>query len=243
MVKANLNLVTFKRTDSMSQELEDITKEFADHFKVKRPYVPDFCRLIMTSKRWSISNLAQKLSDWSVIFGSISGRNKMVKLVQRAFGLCKSDEDINNLRGALLEALVIAGHGGASILSMSNYGWGAQVIVNDSGNSKVVKYECPTPTVPPDFSCKRRSTVDFGMWNGWSGKFYECKVQPASIGCKEIKYMDALSQELSSSGISYEMFFVCAESEEAVKMRLAEQGASSVYKALGYRELTGMLPA
>jgi hypothetical protein len=96
----------------------------------------------------------------------------LVDLVLRTFLVCADDEEIDILRGMILEALIIACHGGAPTLSDAKYGWGATVNIITSSGTKTVKYICQTPTPvnkeesKPREVCKNRQTIDFGYWNG-----------------------------------------------------------------------------
>lgn len=242
--------VSFQRTDySVPSHIEQFASQFADHFKVRRNYLPDFCRLIQTSKKWTRNNLETKLEIWSAAFGRIKGRNTIIKLVEAAFKACQDDTEISSLRGVMLEALIIACFGGPFILSSPRYGWGAKVNITTGTVTKSLKYTCANPThiIPDQQSpldiCKDRSTVDFGFWSGRHAKLYECKTQPVSIGCKEIKYMQYVKKEFEILDISHEIFFVCAESRESIVMRLEEMGLGPLFKAVGSRELQEMLPA
>lgn len=232
------NLVTFSRTDLVARKMEEIAKEFAEHFKVKRNYFRQFCKIFQNSKYWNIKNLSVKLKNWSTNFQQISGTNKIIILVQKAFNLCEIDKDISDLRGILVEALVIAKHGGSEILNDPAYGWGAKVYINDDENKKVIRYYCPFNNAKEKKEeCGNRATIDFAFWNGRHGKFYECKVNPVGIGCKEIKYMDRLRSEFCSYKISLETFFVCAENEESIKMKLSQLGCPVLFKPMGVESL------
>lgn len=233
--------ISFERLDRISSHIEEISKEFADHFKSRRPYVSEYCSLIRLSRRWEIENLEEKLSEWISKNEKRPGFSRLVDIVGRAFRGCTSTKEINSLRGAMVEAILIGCFGGSKNLNNPNYGWGARVdvISPDAPVDKIV-YRC---TIHETEDCSNRSTVDFGFWNGKHGKFFECKVRPNSIGCKEVMYMQYLKTRLNSHDISNEMFFVCADPSEAVKMQLEEWGLSPVYKAIGIKELTEMVPA
>lgn len=229
-------LISFRRTDQFSIDLVDIVKDFAEHFKVKRNYIRQFCRLIQTSKKWDITNLNVKIEEWIKKFTiNSSGREALVDLVRRAFQYCKTKKDIDELRGLLVESLIIAGHGGTVVLNDPEYGWGSKVFINNTvSGQRQIKYSCPTPN---GTDCTDRHTVDFGVWNGYHGKFFECKAHPNSINCKEIKYMTNLKTELTNEGITHEVFFVCAEDTESIELRLKAAGCSPLYKAIGTKEL------
>ncbi|WP_136369653.1 hypothetical protein [Cohnella fermenti] len=226
-----------------------IAKEFADHFKVRRSYIPDFCRLIQTSKWWNTLNLEAKLAVWAKGFGSVSGRKGIIDLVIKAFRSCSDDKEIAGLRGAMVESLVIASRGGSDILDLPAFGWGARITVKTRVAAKELKYICVAPTHAESSRtesgevCRNRSTVDFGSWNGKHAQLYECKAQPARIGCKEVKYMQYVKSEMSALDISHELFFVCADSRESIEARLEDLGLGPLFKALGARELAAMMPA
>ncbi|MBY9079570.1 hypothetical protein [Paenibacillus sp. CGMCC 1.18879] len=233
------NYISFTRTDQVDEPIEGIAREFAEHFKVKRDYFRQFCRIIQVSKRWRISDLSQSLSKWVSQFGAIGGRKTIIALVNKGFGLCKTDEDINNLRGIIVESLLIAAYGGAKILTQSNIGWGAKVYIeNGRGTSQVVRYRCSAKKTA---DCGDRATVDLGIWDGYSGKFFECKANPVSIRCKEISYMEYLRNMMKVHGISHETFFVCAESKDSIRIRLDEYGCSPLLKPIGLEELQAMI--
>lgn len=222
------------RTDSPPIYIEELLSEFSDHFITKRDYFIPFCGLIQISKRWTLQNLDEKFSGWYEKFNR-PGRKKITELVEKAFKKCRSDTDIHILRGLIVESLLIASHGGSKVLNNTQYGWGAAVIINkEAGKSELVKYNCPSAN---GTTCSDRSTIDFGYWNGNSGKFYECKVQPSGINCKEIKYMKKLQHELLANQISHELYFVCLESIESIKLRLEDEDCSPLFKPMGMREL------
>lgn len=232
MSRVNLE---FYRMDSLPKHIEDIAKEIADHFKVRRPYIPQFCSLIKTSKRWNLSNLEVKLGQWETFFSRTQGTRGIIDIVKRGFNSCQNDIEIDKLRGAMVEALVIGAHGGSIVLSdRYKYGWGSRVDLLLKGGKVQLIYNCKHHKYP---DCSRRSTVDFGYWNGQHGQFFECKAQPAGIGCKEVSYMQNLKSELSNRGISNEIFFVCAEHRDAVKIRLEDFGLSPVYKPWGIEDI------
>ncbi|MFJ7995459.1 hypothetical protein ACIQY5_25540 [Peribacillus frigoritolerans] len=237
----DLNKITFQRTDiSIPGHIESFAKEFADHFIVRRSYVPQFCKLIQTSKFWNPANLEGKLSAWVRNFSRTPGRTKIIDIITRSFKSCQDKAEIDHLRGAMVEALVIGFNGGTRLLAQPNYGWGARVDINLDHSTIEVRYIC---TEAKDDKCHRRSTVDFGSWDGRHGKFYECKAHPFGIGCKEVRYMEKLKSELIINGISHEIFFVCAESTESIQMKLDEFDLGPLYKAYGMEEIQQMMPA
>jgi len=232
MSKGNPLLVTFQRKDySIPDYIEDVCKEIADHFKVKRRYLHQFCSLIRNSKRWNMENLNLKLDEWTNLAKRIPESSKFVALIQKAFQLCQSAKDLDHLRGGMVEALVIASYGGSQVLAKTGYGWGAAVTIDGLGE---VNYRC---LEQKEQDCNNRVTVDFGRWDGHHGKFYECKVNPVSIGCKELNYMVELDKKLSDAEISHEIFFVCAETSDRVEMRLRELELNSSFKARGFDNL------
>ncbi|MGF2617715.1 hypothetical protein FZC84_11820 [Rossellomorea vietnamensis] len=235
-------LISFRRTDILANHIEQSTKDIADHFKSRRLYVPQFCRLIKVSKRWTTENLETELNKWESMFSRINGTSKIIKMVKESFGKCESNQEITDLRGAMVEALVIACNGGSKILSNRSYGWGAKVDIHPLGEEIIrVRLFC-SENICDD--CKDRKTVDFGFWDGYHGKFYECKVQPVGIGCKEIKYMQKLKEKLNQQQISHEIFFVCAESRDEVKIKLESLELSTVfYKPVGVEDIQDMMSA
>lgn len=242
MKLSNEDLISFERLDySISSHIEEISKELADHFKVRRPYVSEFCSLVKTSKRWDTNNVTVKLDRWKIQMEKFNGSKKIIDIVKRAFESCTTNDEISSLRGAMVEALVIGCFGGEINLSKTNYGWGARVDINVIGEPvREVVYKCKIKKEP---DCKNRSTVDFGYWDGLHGKFFECKVQPVSIGCKEVSYMKHLKEELEEHKVSHEIFFVCAEHSDEIKIKLEMYGLSPLYKAVGVQELVSMMKA
>ncbi|HDR5266627.1 MULTISPECIES: hypothetical protein [Bacillus] len=234
MAKGNPNLITFNRTDfSISSYIEDVCKEIADHFKVQRRYVRQFCTLIRGSRSWDMENMDEKLDGWSKKMEGVPESANFVRLITKAFKICQNADDIKHLRGGMVEALVIGSCGGSSILESDQYGWGASVTINKE-DSYTVRYSC---SERKSEDCTNRLTVDVGHWNGYHGRFYECKVNPVAVGCKENNYMITLDECLKNNSISHEMFFVCAESHERVKMILEEKGIEKQFKPLGYDTL------
>lgn len=238
---SDIKLISFTRLDSLPSHIEHVVKDIADFFTIMRPYVSEYCSLIKISKRWNTSNLSEKLRGWKEMMSRRPKSTPMTDLVERAFNSCTCQEDIDSLRGAMVEALVIGGFGGSQHLRKNNYGWGARVDINKEGEPlQKVTYKCLAPKGP---ECFRRSTVDFGYWNGKHGKFYECKVQPDKIGCKEMRYMEHLKSELEKNKVSHEIFFVCADYYDEIRIQLDTYGLSPVYKAVGIRELERMMVA
>lgn len=238
---SNLDLISFERTDYVPSHIEEVAMKVAEHFKIPRDYLPEYCQLIRTSKRWTIKNLEKKLLNWKNMFSRVSGRNKIIEVTETSFIKCRTNEDIHKLRGVLVEALIIGCNGGADILKQKNFGWGAKVNINLSHGNIEVKYICNHPT---NVDCFRRSTVDFGSWDGYHGKFYECKVQPDNIQCKEVQYMKKLKEELSNNNISHEIFFLCADSRDEVIIKLKSMGLNTVeFKPLGFEDLSAMVSA
>ncbi|MHC8514498.1 hypothetical protein [Sporosarcina sp. ITBMC105] len=239
---SNIDLITFERMDyTISSHVVESAKEFADLFKNRKPYVTQYCSLIKTSKRWDMQNINDQLDRWVNRIERISGTTKLVAIVKKAFEGCESNEEISDLRGAMVEALVIGCFGGSSNIGKKNYGWGARVDINlPSAKVEEVIYRCTNAT---NENCANRSTVDFGYWNGYHGEFYECKVQPASIGCKEIKYMEYLKSKLNTRGISHEVFFVCPEHSDEIKIKLDSFDLGPLFKPIGIHELTNMMNA
>lgn len=234
-----MDLVSFERLDySIPSHIEEISKEFAELFKVKRSYISEYCSLIKTSKRWNMENISEKLNRWIVKMARYPESRKLIDIAKRAFESCTSKLELDSLRGAMMEALVIGSFGGTKNLAKKNYGWGARVDINlPNVPVEKIRYKC---TLHEDINCSNRSTVDFGYWNGKHGKFYECKVQPVGIGCKEVKYMQHLKDRLGEHQISNEMFFVCADPTEEVRIKLTSLGLGPLYKAIGIQELTKM---
>jgi hypothetical protein len=233
--------ISFDRKDySTPSYIEEAAKEIADHFKSRREYIPQFCGMIQNSKRWKMGNLQTKLENWKSSFSRINGTTRIISIVETAFLACQTDNEIHILRGAIVEGLIIGCYGGSKILELDKYGWGAQVtIITDSVNKKI-KYSC---TESKDDNCDHRMTVDFGYWNGRHGQFFECKVQPDGIGCKEVMYMQHLAQELTKHSISHEILFVCACPSDDLKIRLQEWELSPRVKSIGTNELKEMMRA
>ncbi len=204
--------ITFRRSDYSFENIKPYIMEFAEHFKTSRNYFRPFCLLLGRSRRWDVGNIVQNIDRWGESFGRLPGSHKLVDIVRRAFAACQNNDDINHLRGGILEALVIAKYGGSSLLTKNNCGWGAIVHID----GRPIIYTCPKIDLP---KCDHRSTVDFGIWNGYHGLFYECKVSPFSVSCKEIQYMRKLSAELTQEGISFELFFAFVESQESIETR------------------------
>jgi hypothetical protein len=245
--------ISFRRTDNLPKHIEAFFEEFVDRIrKMDRNYIPDFCRMLSASRHWNIDNIKDKLNEWGQHFSKRKGTAKIIELVKRAFLACVNTEEINKLRGLILEAIVAACHGDSDDLKNSKYGWGAVVIIETTkGIYKEVKYKCPklmdpTATNKLDIlqnGCNNRQTIDFGYWDGRHAKLYECKVRPERIGCKEIKYLTVLKEELRRVNISNEIFFVSADSSENIIMNLKKNKIENLIKPLGFKELQKMMPA
>ncbi len=55
--------------------------------------------------------------------------------------------------------------------------------------------------------------------------------------------MQTLKDELTKGRVSHEIFFVCADSRDEVKIKLESFGLSPVYKPIGIEDLSIMVPA
>jgi len=199
-----------------------------------------FCLMIARSKDWNIINLEEKLNKWSSRFNNKTReRNTVIELVQEAFNKCSTKEDINKLRGTMAEAMVVAALGGYTAFKDNNYGWGAevQIIVNLKGDYEEIHYRCEHKDIT--VGCGSHNTVDVGKWNGMHGEFYESKVSPVGIGCKEIGYMKKLKSQLQKNNISHELYFVCMESVDEIKLKITDfsEELSTKIKPCGYNEL------
>lgn len=235
--------VSFKRTDhDMSPFMMDAVEKVADHFSVQRDkiYVKDFLLIFKRSKFWKVDNLQEDLNMWKNSFiRGYKDRVKLSDIIVDSFIQCKTKDEIDKLRGALLEAILIGAKGGFNGIdsrSEMSRGWGARVFLQKS--EKGVIYNC---TEHREDTCTTRSTVDYGQWNGYHGQFFECKVSPKRIGCKEVRYMEFLKSQLKSHDISHEIFFLCAESQFNVKLKLEEHGLGPLFKPLGREDISNML--
>lgn len=246
--------ISFCRTDRLPEHIEPFYEEYINRVrKMDRKYIPDFCRMLSTSKQWNMNNINEKLCEWEKHFGKREGTRRIIELVKRSFSACTSKDEINKLRGLILEAIVAACHGNSDNLKNSQFGWGAVVIVESTNgiDKKEIKYRCPKlkdPTISKSDviqnGCNNRQTVDFGYWNGKHAKLYECKIRPDGIGCQEINYITTLKNELNNVNISHEVFFVSADSSDNIIINLKKQKIEHLRLIpLGYRELLRMLPA
>ncbi|MBS4031424.1 MAG: hypothetical protein KGZ63_08395 [Clostridiales bacterium] len=141
----------------------------------------------------------------------------------------------------MVEALVIGMHGGPKILepdSRRKAGWGAKVILNNQSGTEEVVYRCVDNLFP---TCgKTKATVDFGICDGYHGKFYECKAHPIRFDCKEIQYMKLLQQVFEDLGASSDYHFVCPEEEESIRMRIEDKYSGSFERELQTVKILGI---
>lgn len=236
-------LVTFVRTDKKPLHIEKITIEIADHFKVHRVYVPQFCKFISNSKRWKHDNWEEQFNRWKERFSKINPNEtkKIISLVKSGFENCVNNEEINDLRGCMFEALIMGAYGGGTrILSDVQYGWGARIDLNlDTGIESVRHREL----LEDKTGYLTRSTVDFGYWNSKHGKFYECKVQPKSLTDLEINYMTTLRTMLTKYNINHEIYFAFAASKDTVTIELKKFNLETFFKPIGYEDISEMISA
>lgn len=228
----NLDLIRFNRLDySLGSELEDYILSISSYFTIKQNYFRNFCQMINASKHWSINTLSDDLDQWSFRFTKMFSHSyKIVELVKEAFSLCQNDEDINIFRGALAEALIIGKYGGKEVFqsNKSNCGWGAEI----SLNSIPIIYQCVKKLYQ---DCSDRRTVDFGIWDGFHCKLYECKIQPKWIGCKEVHYLSTVYDTFKTNNVSFEIFIFCLESTDSIEVRLIEWNMDPMkYKPVGH---------
>lgn len=242
---SNLGLVTFERKDRKPRYIVQAAAEFALHFQTKRAYLKDIFKLIINSKNWSKETLEIDIKNWIKIFPEYETRDIIIKLITKWFSMCKDDPDIQDLRGTLVESFIMTYARKKHKISDNgnNLGWGANVTIHPSnGNDRTVYYTCTT-NPKPDASCKDRSTVDVGIWDGHHGEFYECKVNPYWIGCSEMKYMDKLNIILSDCGIPHDIYFGFVVSHDAAKMQIADYGTDFKFQLIGSEELNEILSA
>ncbi|MFD2618616.1 hypothetical protein [Terrilactibacillus laevilacticus] len=232
--------ITFKRTDHPPIYAEETAKNIADFFNIKQNLIAEFCYLIQTSKRWTMNNLSIMINKWKKNILRLIDGDDLYKIVDNGFSHCQNDRDIHILRGAMLEGVLIGCSGGSKVLEKDTYGWGATVHIKDGKNINQVQYNC---ILHKNIDCKNRSTIDLGYWNGECGDFYECKVQPKSIGCKEIMYMESLREMLESHHIKYNLYFVCACPKVEVNMRLRDKELDRYFKGIGVEDLELMVSA
>ncbi|MEH6900276.1 hypothetical protein V7X04_00125 [Bacillus safensis] len=235
--------VSFKRTDKdLPLFMMNAVKNIADHFSTQRGriYVKDFLEIFKRSKYWKIDTLKQDLNNWKLSFVKAhNDREKLSKIIVDSFIQCTSKNDIDHLRGVLLEAILIGAKGGFKTIDSrkeSMRGWGAKVYLQK--DKRGVFYNC---TRRLEDNCANRSTVDYGEWNGRHGQFFECKVSPDNIGCKEVSYMRFLKDQLISHEISHEIFFLCAETKLNIEIQLEKYDLGPLFKPLGRDEISEML--
>jgi len=239
----NPDLVSFERSDwSCPPYLTDVIREFAEHFKKKRHYFQNICRLIQQSREWKMNNLKSELEDWKRAMSPIRDSGVIIRLVEKAFSRCKNDYDIRHLRGGIVEALVVGRYGGLSVLNDKKHGWGAKVFLKIPGKKlpKEVAYICEKYPIPK--GCDDRHSVDYGIWDGKLGKFYECKIQPERIECKEIMYMKKLKEELTQLGIVHEILFFCPTTTRSIERKLKGDGVHDLFTAVGSEKLEKQFP-
>lgn len=199
-----------RKDDELPEYMLEAVKKVSDHFKIKRDknYLYAFCGMFKKSKHWNPERIREDVEAWKASFTkSFPQRNNIAEIIKEAFSNCSSKDDINDLRGYLLEALLIGLKGGFNGIDKpgrNSRGWGAKVYLEYDGKSKGVYYECSEHKF---VGCSNRSTVDYGEWVGRHGQFYECKVSPKRITCKEIQYMKHLKSELEDKEFSHELSF------------------------------------
>lgn len=224
--------IIFNREDRLAAYLEDAVQEISNYFSKQRLHIGNYLDVIKKSARWTVEGLDKDLEMWERQFLRASSEQNVneaiIDITKRSFKKCTSKDEINKLRGCILEAVLLGLFGGYEILQDSKYGWGASVAIEEETN-KIV-YTCPHPN---GNECKNRMTVDFGVWNGRSGQFYECKATPEGIGCKEVEYMKHLKEELKNHSISNEMFFVCPTPITFIEMELEKYDLSPTYGKFG----------
>ncbi|MED4705223.1 hypothetical protein ABEU80_19495 [Bacillus velezensis] len=237
--------VKFKRKDyPPAPHILDSIEKVSKHFETKRDYIYEFCGMVQASKRWRVSRrLSDSLKIWKAQFiKDKPNRFEIADIIEDAFLKCTSDDEIDELRGGLLEALLIGIKGGG-VSSLNDYqsylnrGWGAKVYLTADNHTRGIYYECNKKETD---GCTNRSTVDYGEWDGKLSNFYECKASPNSISCKEVMYMDFLRSELDKRDIAHNIHFVSAEAKLSVKLKLDSWGAHSSFIPVGYEDLKEM---
>lgn len=236
-----MNRIFFIREDySTPGHIIKSVKLLSDHFKVDREYLSDYLSVLRFSKRWKIATMVADLQVWESNFTKIysTGTYNIVKLTKEAFLGCTSKEEIDSLRGAIVEAIIIGCFEGHENLKFENFGWGASVNIREDDTETQLKYLCSERVKN---ECDNRLTVDFGYWDGKHGQFFECKVEPKAIGCKEVNYMKYLKEELRKRGFSHEIFFVSPKPESAILLQLDNYDLGPTFKPFGINSMREIL--
>ncbi|ATH94562.1 hypothetical protein [Bacillus glycinifermentans] len=229
--------VDFVRTDRVDQVIVPTVIEIAEHFSVKRSYVITFCKVIRNSWRWTIKDMPKQLNIVRTTFSKFrDGGLELCQILTNAFSTCSDKDDIDKLRGSLAEGLLL-GAFGKEILRSETFGWGAQVFVIDDSKKQGIRYNCPFAGSRPN--CSHRTSVDLGFWDGKYGEFFECKVRPDKVRCKEMSYMKYLNTELSQRDIDHSVYFVSTDTLEAMEMSMEEQyPEEDFYKLISLQEIS-----
>ncbi|WP_371103427.1 hypothetical protein [Streptomyces sp. PU_AKi4] len=104
----NTKEVKFKRKDYPPEShILDSIEKVSKHFETKRDYIYEFCGMIQASKRWRVSrHLSVSLKIWKDQFiKDKPNRFDIADIIEKAFLKCTSDDEIDELRGGLLEAI------------------------------------------------------------------------------------------------------------------------------------------
>ncbi|HZK25186.1 MAG TPA: hypothetical protein VFC74_07335 [Oscillospiraceae bacterium] len=230
----------FRESEETPDYIKDVVRDIADHFKTRRSYLVDFCHLISRSWNWEVVDVERNLEKWEKWFKASYKRHnptKIIDLVKKAFFVCTTKNDIMKIRGTIAEALLIGKFGGMELLNNpggKTVGWGVVVYLND----EKVRYHCIEKKYA---SCRSRQTVDLGIFDGYHAKFYEVKVSPSGIGCKESKYLNELTNEMEKTEITFEFWFVALDSKQAIMTRLEKQKAifeKQRFEIMGSQELS-----
>lgn len=219
MIRVEFNPSDYGRTLKSQAAAESMAKFLCFTATKDMRYVRNFCSIIRNSYSWDMNNYLDNLEEFFKLIyvrnAKDNNEDRYVQLVKNLYGTCKTDDDINIVRGLMMEYLVWQ----ACQKDRPRRGWTMKMGCTVTINGHLVHI------VLQDESKK---TVDVAAWCQLRGFFIESKTHPKYFQNKDAKYLTALRTELLKyDDIKYK---ICLFSLDAKGLlgRYAEQEGYSI---------------
>lgn len=202
----SIDLLNFEKRD---YELHENVKNAIDvavnnliKYKSNLPYMKNLLRNAAT---WKMDTWKEKYNSWKAFLDKEStcqDIKELAEVVKNCFSTCKSNEDINKIRGSIPEqyAFKIIDDTCQKLRQSESIdykiGLGCTVIVN---NKKVIIFA--------EDSKERIYTVDVATWNCVCGIFTEVKLAPDKFENKNIQLFLKIKAEMDKNNLKSKLIF------------------------------------
>lgn len=221
----SLDRIVFEESDYKYPRLEPLAEEIADFLIKFRSKFKDFCEFMRISSTWTLTNYNPRLERWASTYVGPKKRAaadsiKLAELTSNIFDVCKTQDDINKIRGLIPEKIFERVFDDRHSNKECNIDYGVKVKVD----GELVIYSTSEIYETPEDSNKTRVTVDAGFWDGEEGEFIEIKFNPEAFHTKDINYLRELSKKLTSKNLEYCIYLVSFGDKSLTKYKLESLG-------------------